>query len=81
MGGRIASQAAAERPLPISGLVFLGYPLHPPGKPNQRRDAHLPGIHLPMLFRTGLGLAEIDTLADAMAASISALPDLSPSDA
>ena len=53
MGGRIASQAAAERPLPISGLVFLGYPLHPPGKPNQRRDGHLPGIHLPMLFVQG----------------------------
>ena len=53
MGGRIASQAAAERPLPISGLVFLGYPLHPPGKPGQRRDAHLPNIHVPMLFVQG----------------------------
>lgn len=53
MGGRIASQAAAERPLPISGLVFLGYPLHPPGKPAQRRDAHLPNIQLPMLFVQG----------------------------
>jgi uncharacterized protein len=53
MGGRIASQAAAERPLPIAGLVFLGYPLHPPGKPDQRRDAHLPSIQLPMLFVQG----------------------------
>jgi uncharacterized protein len=53
MGGRVASQAAAERPLPISGLVFLGYPLHPPGKPTQRRDAHLPAIHVPMLFVQG----------------------------
>jgi hypothetical protein len=53
MGGRIASQAAAERPLPISGLVFLGYPLHPPGKPEQRRDAHLPQIDVPMLFVQG----------------------------
>lgn len=53
MGGRIASQAAAERPLPISGLVFLGYPLHPPGKPEQRRDAHLPNIQVPMLFVQG----------------------------
>jgi predicted alpha/beta-hydrolase family hydrolase len=53
MGGRIASQAAAEGPLAISGLVFLGYPLHPPGKPTQRRDAHLPKIHVPMLFVQG----------------------------
>jgi hypothetical protein len=53
MGGRIASQAAAARPLPIAGLVFLGYPLHPPGKPDQRRDAHLPSIQLPMLFVQG----------------------------
>src|SRR5919197_701099 len=53
MGGRIASQAAAERPLPISGLIFLGYPLHPPGKPTQRRDAHLPNIQVPMLFVQG----------------------------
>jgi predicted alpha/beta-hydrolase family hydrolase len=53
MGGRIASQAAAERPLPISGLVFLGYPLHPPGKPDRRRDAHLPNIRVPMLFVQG----------------------------
>src|SRR5690348_166046 len=44
MGGRIASQAAAAGPLPIAGLVFLGYPLHPPGKLDQRRDAHLPSI-------------------------------------
>ncbi len=53
MGGRIASQAAAEGSLPISGLVFLGYPLHPPGRPEQRRDAHLPQIQLPMLFVQG----------------------------
>jgi uncharacterized protein len=53
MGGRIASQAAAERALPIAGLVFLGYPLHPPGKPAQRRDAHLPNIRVPMLFVQG----------------------------
>ena len=33
--------------------MFLGYPLHPPGKPNQRRDAHLPAIKEPMLFVQG----------------------------
>jgi predicted alpha/beta-hydrolase family hydrolase len=37
----------------IAGLVFLGYPLHPPGKPDQLRDAHLPQITAPMLFVQG----------------------------
>ena len=37
----------------INGLVFLGYPLHPPGKPDQLRDAHLPQIKSPMLFMQG----------------------------
>jgi predicted alpha/beta-hydrolase family hydrolase len=53
MGGRIASQVAAQAAGGISGLVFLGYPLHPPGKPAQRRDAHLPAITEPMLFVQG----------------------------
>jgi hypothetical protein len=52
MGGRIASQAVA-RGTAADGLVFLGYPLHPPGKPDQRREAHLPGIAAPMLFVQG----------------------------
>jgi uncharacterized protein len=53
MGGRIASQVAAQGVPRIAGLVFLGYPLHPPGKPQQRRDAHLPAIEEPMLFVQG----------------------------
>lgn len=53
MGGRIASQVAAQDHPPIAGLVYLGYPLHPPGKPQQRRDAHLPAITEPMLFVQG----------------------------
>ena len=54
MGGRIATQiAAASKTLPIRGLVLLGYPLHPPGKPNERRDAHLPAVGRPMLFVQG----------------------------
>lgn len=53
MGGRIASQVAAGEHDPIAGLVFLGYPLHPPGKPQQRRDAHLPAVTEPMLFVQG----------------------------
>jgi predicted alpha/beta-hydrolase family hydrolase len=53
MGGRIASQVAAQGHPAIAGLVFLGYPLHPPGRPDQRRDAHLPAIQQPMLFVQG----------------------------
>jgi predicted alpha/beta-hydrolase family hydrolase len=53
MGGRIASQVAAPGVPDLAGLVFLGYPLHPPGKPDQRRDAHLPSIREPMLFVQG----------------------------
>jgi uncharacterized protein len=53
MGGRIASQVAAQRVEGIAGLVYLGYPLHPPGKPEQRRDRHLPDITEPMLFVQG----------------------------
>jgi len=52
MGGRIASQAAAQGAR-ADGLVFLGYPLHPPGKPEQLRDAHLPAVRAPMLFVEG----------------------------
>jgi predicted alpha/beta-hydrolase family hydrolase len=55
MGGRIACQAAASAALtpPPAGLVLFGYPLHPPAKPAQRRDQHLPGIGVPMLFVQG----------------------------
>ena len=54
MGGRIATQvAAADAGLPMAGLVLLGYPLHPPGRPDRLRDAHLPGVARPMLFVQG----------------------------
>jgi uncharacterized protein len=53
MGGRIASHVASQNSDGLAGLVFLGYPLHPPGKPQQRRDAHLPSIAVPMLFVQG----------------------------
>src|SRR5713226_9205004 len=53
MGGRIASQVAAANPDGIDGLVFLGYPLHPPGRPDKMRDEHLPNIKAPMLFVQG----------------------------
>src|SRR6266513_2442745 len=45
--------AAADPDLPIAGVVLLGYPLHPPGKPDQRRDKHLPAVGRPMLFIQG----------------------------
>lgn len=53
MGGRIASQVASKGDVDIAGLVFLGYPLHPPGNPAKLRDAHLPSIREPMLFIQG----------------------------
>jgi len=54
MGGRIATQvAAADSTLPIAGLVLLGYPLHAPGRPTERRDKHLPAVGRPMLFVQG----------------------------
>ena len=52
MGGRIASQVAAAGAR-ADGLAFLAYPLHPPGRHEKRREAHLPGIAAPMLFVQG----------------------------
>lgn len=52
MGGRIASQIVAGGASCVA-LVFLAYPLHPPGRPEKRREAHLPGIAAPMLFLQG----------------------------
>ena len=51
-GGRMASMAVAEG-METAGLVFLGYPLHAPGKPEKPRDAHLYGLGVPMLFLQG----------------------------
>jgi hypothetical protein len=53
MGGRIASQLAAEGMLEAERLIFLGYPLHAPGKKDRLRDGHLYKITAPMLFFTG----------------------------
>jgi len=53
MGGRIASQIAAAGAPDVEGLVFLGYPLHPPGSPDQLRAKHLRDITVPMLFVQG----------------------------
>ena len=52
MGGRVASMLAAEG-LACDGLMLLAYPLHPAGKPEKLRDAHLPGIRVPVLCING----------------------------
>lgn len=53
-GGRMTSQAQAASPLPgVRGLVFLGFPLHPPKKPSNDRAKHLEDVTVPMLFLQG----------------------------
>jgi uncharacterized protein len=60
-GGRMTSQAQALEPLPgVRGLAFLGFPLHPAGKPSTSRAEHLAEVRVPMLFLQGTR----DTLAD-----------------
>jgi predicted alpha/beta-hydrolase family hydrolase len=73
-GGRMTSQAQAASPLPgVRGLVFIGFPLHPAGRPSDERAAHLLGVQVPMLFLQGTRdeLANLDllkTLADKLGA-------------
>jgi uncharacterized protein len=53
-GGRMTSQAHAADPLKkVRGLIFLGFPLHPPGKPSDERAQHLAAVQIPMLFLQG----------------------------
>lgn len=62
-GGRMSSQAQAQSPLPaVRGLVFLGFPLHPAGKPDTQRAQHLQRVAVPMLFVQGTH----DALAERM---------------
>jgi uncharacterized protein len=65
LGGRIASLAVADGML-ADGLLFLGYPLHPPGKPDRLRDEHLGRIAVPMLFLQGTSdpFARFDLIQD-----------------
>jgi uncharacterized protein len=61
MGGRMTSQAAAQHPLNgVRGLVFFGFPLHPPNRPGTKRADHLAKVTIPMLFLQGTR----DTFAD-----------------
>jgi uncharacterized protein len=64
-GGRMTSQAQAAAPLAgVRGLAFLGFPLHPAGRPSRERAQHLLGIDIPMLFLQGTrdALASLDEL-------------------
>jgi uncharacterized protein len=64
-GGRMSSQAQAKTPLNgVRGLVFVGFPLHPAGKPSQERAKHLAEVKIPMLFLQGTrdALAELTLL-------------------
>jgi uncharacterized protein len=69
-GGRMTSQAQGEEPLPgVRGLAFLGFPLHPAGKPYVERAGHLADVNVPMLFVSGSrdALAELDLLRPVVA--------------
>jgi len=68
MGGRMASHLAAAGQ-PVDGLLFLGYPLHPAGKPDKLRVAHLGRISVPMLFLAGTrdALSRLDLLRATLA--------------
>ncbi len=69
-GGRMTSQAQADAPLPgVRGLAFIGFPLHPAGKPAVDRADHLARVEVPMLFVSGArdSLAETDLLVPVVA--------------
>jgi uncharacterized protein len=70
MGGRIASHVAADAGVSaeLAGLVFLGYPLHPPGQPGRGRTAHWPRVVLPALFVQGTRdpFAAVDELREVL---------------
>jgi uncharacterized protein len=77
-GGRMTSQAQALEPLAdVHGLAFLGFPLHPAGKPSADRAKHLAEVHVPMLFMQGTrdNLAEL-TLLEPVVKSLGPLASL-----
>jgi predicted alpha/beta-hydrolase family hydrolase len=73
-GGRMTSQAQAKAPLGgVRGLAFLGFPLHPAGRPSRQRADHLFDVRLPMLFLQGTrdalaALDQLEPLCDALGA-------------
>jgi len=70
-GGRMCSMAVASG-LPAAGLVLLSYPLHPPGRPDQLRTAHLPDLHVPVLAVSGT--TDPFGSPDELTAHLSAIP-------
>ncbi|WP_421743146.1 alpha/beta family hydrolase [Cellulomonas sp.] len=70
-GGRMCSMAVAEG-LPAAGLVLLSYPLHPPGRPDQLRTAHLPDLRVPVLAVSGT--TDPFGSPDELTAHLSAIP-------
>lgn len=69
-GGRMTSQAQAVSPLPgVRGIAFLGFPLHPAGRPSDDRAQHLFDVHIPMLFQQGTrdALADVELLQSLVA--------------
>lgn len=71
MGGRMTSQAQAQEALPgVRGLVFFGFPLHPPGRPGVSRASHLDRVTIPMLFIQGTrdDLADLDLMRSTLSA-------------
>ena len=82
-GGRMTSQAQAAAPLPgVRGIAFLGFPLHPAGRPSDERAKHLFDVHIPMLFLQGTrdALADVQLLQPLVAklgarATLKLLPD------
>lgn len=73
-GGRMASVAAAEGAIAPAGLVYLGYPLHPPGRADQPRVEHLPRVAAPQLFLSGTNDPFVDP-HDQLEAAVASCPD------
>ncbi len=69
LGGRIVSQAVSENLIQAKGLIFLGYPLHAPGKTDNLKDTHLYHIRVPMLFFSGSKdpFCDLDKLSEVLA--------------
>ncbi|MBD8011036.1 dienelactone hydrolase family protein [Microbacterium sp. Re1] len=72
-GGRMASMAVADG-LDVNGLVYLGYPLHPPGKPEKPRVEHLPAVRAPQLFVEGTNDPFVQPLAQ-LEEAVASCPD------